>query len=183
MTGAVLLVLFTAECLTLLNLGNLLTLHIFLGMLIIGPVALKIGSTLWRFTRYYTGSAPYVRKGPPAPLQRMLGPLVILTSVAVLGTGVALAVEGPGQGSWQHLHREAFLLWLAVIAVHLASYVPKLPRLLSSRHADRARNLLAASLTRWLLLSGSLLGGLVLAFLTFHASAKFGAVGGLAGFG
>jgi hypothetical protein len=30
MTGAVLLVLFVAECLTLLNLGNLLTLHVFL---------------------------------------------------------------------------------------------------------------------------------------------------------
>jgi hypothetical protein len=57
MTGAVLLVLFVAECLTLLNIGNLLTLHVFLGMLLLGPVGLKIGSTLWRFTRYYTGSA------------------------------------------------------------------------------------------------------------------------------
>lgn len=183
MTGAVLLVLFTAECLTLLNLGSLLTLHVFLGMLIIGPVILKIGSTLWRFTRYYTGSEPYVRKGPPAPLQRMLGPLVILTSLSVLGTGVALAIAGPGQGSWDHLHREAFLLWLVVMIVHLASYLPKLPRLLSGRHAGQARNLLAASLTRWLLLSGSLVGGLVLAFLTYHASAKFGAVGSFVRFG
>jgi hypothetical protein len=66
MTGAVLLVLFVAECLTLLNIGNLLTLHVFLGMLLLGPVGLKIGSTLWRFTRYYTGSAAYVRRGPPA---------------------------------------------------------------------------------------------------------------------
>jgi len=47
MTGAVLLVLFVAECLTLLNIGNLLTLHVFLGMLLLGPVGLKIGSTLW----------------------------------------------------------------------------------------------------------------------------------------
>jgi hypothetical protein len=84
MTGAVLLVLFVAECLTLLNLGHLLTLHVFLGMLLLGPVGLKTGSTLWRFTRYYTGSPAYVRKGPPAPLQRLTGPLVILTTVAVL---------------------------------------------------------------------------------------------------
>jgi hypothetical protein len=81
----------------------------------------------------------------------------------------------PGQGSWQHLHREAFLLWLVVMVIHLASYVPKLPRLLSGRHAGQARDLLSASLTRWLLLSGSLAGGLVLAFLTCHMSAKFGA--------
>jgi hypothetical protein len=67
MTGAVLLVLFVAGCLTLLNVGNFLTLHVFLGMLLLGPVGLKIGYTLWRSTRYYTGSAAYVRKGPPAP--------------------------------------------------------------------------------------------------------------------
>ena len=73
MTGAILLVLFIAECLTLLSLGNLLTLHVFLGMLLIGPVSLKIASTLWRFTRYYTGSAPYVRRGPPELLQRVTG--------------------------------------------------------------------------------------------------------------
>ena len=100
MTGAVLLVLFVAECLTLLNIGSLLTLHVFLGMLLLGPVSLKIGSTLWRFTRYYTGSAAYVRKGPPAPLQRVTGPFVILTTVAVLGTGIMLVLEGPGNGSW-----------------------------------------------------------------------------------
>jgi hypothetical protein len=47
MTGAVLLVLFVAECLTLLNIGNLLTLHVFLGMLLLGPVGLKVGSTRW----------------------------------------------------------------------------------------------------------------------------------------
>jgi hypothetical protein len=154
MTGAVLLVLFVAECLTLLNIGNLLTLHVFLGMLLLGPVGLKIGSTLWRFTRYYTGSAAYVRRGPPAPLQRVTGPFVILTTVAVLGTGIMLVVEGPGNGSWGRLHHLSFFVWVVVIVIHLASYVPKLPRMLSGR-ADHARHLLAAPAMRWLLLSGS----------------------------
>ena len=173
MTGTVLLVLFVAECLTLLNIGSLLTLHVFLGMLLLGPVSLKICSTLWRFTRYYTGSAAYVRKGPPAPLQRVTGPFVSLTTVAVLGTGIMLAVEGPGNGSWGRLHHLSFFLWAVVIVIHLASYVPKLPRLLSGR-VDDARHLLAARATRWLLLSGSLAGGLGVAFATYHLSAKFG---------
>src|ERR1017187_3551186 len=160
MTGAVLLVLFAAECLPLLNIGNLLTLHVFLGMLLLGPAGLKIGSTLWRFTRYYTGSAGYVRKGPPGPLQRVTGPFVILTTVAVLGTGIMLVVEGPGHGSWGRLH-------------HLSLYVPKLPRMLAGR-ADHARHLLAARATRWLLLCGSLVAGLGLAFATYHLSARFG---------
>ncbi|HEY6310486.1 MAG TPA: hypothetical protein VIY52_06710 [Streptosporangiaceae bacterium] len=173
MTGAVLLVLFAAECLTLLNIGNLLTLHVFLGMLLLGPVGLKIGSTLWRFTRYYTGSAAYVRRGPPAPLQRVTGPLVILTTVAVLATGIMLGVEGPGNGSWGQLHHLSFFVWAAVIVIHLASYVPKLPTMLSGR-VDPARHLLAARPTRWLLLCGSLAAGLGLALATYHLSAKFG---------
>ena len=173
MTGAVLLVLFVAECLTLLSIGDLLTLHVFLGMLLLGPVGLKMGSTLWRFTRYYTGSAAYVRKGPPAPLQRVTGPFVILTTVAVLGTGIMLVLEGPGNGSWGRLHHLSFFLWAVVIVIHLASYVPKLPRMLSGR-VDHARLLLAARSTRWLLLCGSLVAGLGLAFATYHLSAKFG---------
>ena len=173
MTGAVLLVLFAAECLTLLNIGNLLTLHVFLGMLLLGPAGLKTGSTLWRFTRYYTGSAAYVRNAPPAPLQRVTGPFVILTTVAVLGTGIMLVVEGPGNGSWGRLHHLSFFLWAVVIVIHLASYVPKLPRMLSGR-VDHARHRLAARATRWLLLGGSLVAGLGLAFATYHLSAKFG---------
>jgi len=112
-------------------------------------------------------------KGPPAPLQRVTGPLVILTTVAVLGTGIMLAVEGPGNGSWGRLHHLSFFLWAAVMAIHLASYVPRLPRMLLGR-AVHARRLLAARATRWLLLCGSLAVGLGLAFATYHLSAKFG---------
>jgi hypothetical protein len=174
MTGAILLVLFIAECLTLLELGNFLTFHVFLGFLLIGPVCLKIASTLWRFTRYYTRSAPYVRRGPPELLQRVTGPFIILTTVGVLGSGVAMVILGPGNGPWHSIHRLSFLAWVVVIVIHLASYLPKLPRILTSRSADRARHVLAASLTRWLLLVGSLAGGLVLAFLTYHLSGSWG---------
>ncbi len=52
-------------------------------MLLAGQVLLKIGSTGYRFARYYTGAVPYVRKGPPAPLLRLLGPVVVLTSCGV----------------------------------------------------------------------------------------------------
>ena len=48
---------------------------------------------------------------PPATLQRVLGPVLILTSLAVLGSGVMLAVTGPG-GSWGRIHQLSFYLWL-----------------------------------------------------------------------
>ena len=74
----------------------------FLGLLLIPPVALKMSSTGYRFVRYYTGSEGYVRKGPPAPIPRALGPVVILTSLAVLGTGVVLALTGLAFWSSKH---------------------------------------------------------------------------------
>lgn len=180
MTGAVLLVLLTAECLTLLQLGHLLTLHVFLGMLLLGPVCLKIASTLWRFTRYYTGAAAYVRRGPPAALQRVTGPFVILTTLAVLGTGIMLIVEGnsPGAWDWIPLHRLSFLAWAFFMLIHLCSYVPKLPGILSGR-AGHTRRLLAARATRWLLLCGALAAGVGLALATYHLAGAWGGSGSL----
>jgi hypothetical protein len=176
MTGAVLLVLFIAECLTLLRLGRLLTVHVFLGMLLIGPVCLKVASTLWRFTRYYTGSPAYVRRGPPAPLQRVTGPFVILTTLTVLGSGIMLIVVGSRADSysWLQLHRLTFLAWAFFMLIHLGCYVPKLPAMLPGR-AGQASRLLAARTTRWLLLCGALAAGLGLALATYHLSGRWGA--------
>jgi hypothetical protein len=178
MTGAVLLLLFAAEGVTILRLHDLLTLHFFVGMLLIGPVALKIGSTGYRFTRYYTGAPGYRRKGPPAPLLRLLGPLVVLTSVAVLGTGVVLGFAGPG-GPWLFLHKASFVLWFAVMTIHVLAYVWRLPRLLAgdlgaSLRASGGR-LLAGRAARWLLLTASVLAGLLLAVLTYHQAGHWAA--------
>ncbi len=175
MTGAVLLVGFAAEGATILSIRHLLALHFLLGMLLIGPVALKIGSTVYRFFRYYTGAAPYVRKGPPAPLLRLIGPLVILTSVVVLGTGVMLAVAGPGSSQpWLMLHKASFILWFGVMTVHVLAYAPRLPRLLL-QGGGRAAGAIPGGPARWLLLGAALAGGILVAVATVHLSAQWGA--------
>ena len=176
-TGSVLLVLFSVEVMTTLLMGSLFGLHFFLGIVLIGPVCLKIGSTVWRFARYYIGSEPYVRRGPPPTLQRVLGPVLIITSVGVLGTGVLLAFSGPG-GPWGRLHQLFFYLWLIVVIIHVVHYLPKLPQLLASRPAERAIRAAAGSRPRWLLLIGSAIAGLVLAVLTYHLRARWGNWGG-----
>ena len=179
LTGAVLLIGFAVEGLTILQLHRLLTLHVFLGMLLIAPVALKISSTVYRFIRYYGGAAPYVRRGPPAPLLRLLGPFVILTSVAVLGTGVALAVTGPGSGPWLLLHKASFILWFAVMAIHVLAYAWRVPGILARRPGQAARARLRGEPARWLLVGGALLGGLLIALLTVHLATPW--EGGLGG--
>jgi hypothetical protein len=188
MTGAVLLVLLAAEGFTILRVGRLLTLHFFLGMLLLGPVALKAGSVMYRFFRYYAGSAPYRRKGPPAPLLRLLGPVILLLTACVFGTGVVLAVAGPsGRQPWLLYHKATFILWFGAMAIHVLAYVPRLPRLLYAeargvalpqgdgrRHAANGRPLtqtariLGGRGIRLSLLIASLVAGLVIALLTVH---------------
>jgi hypothetical protein len=177
-TGAVLLVLFAVEGFTVLSIHQLITLHFFLGMLLIGPVVLKISAVLYRFARYYRGAPDYRRKGPPAPLLRLLGPVVLVTSVGVIGTGVMLAVTESAAGPWLFLHKAFFVLWFGVMTIHVLAYVWRLPRLigpdlrgpagLSQRHRALASRVLAGRSTRWLLLAASIAGGLLIAATTVH---------------
>ena len=129
-TGAILLGLFAAEGVTILAVRQLLTLHFFIGMLLIGPVLLKAGSTIYRFARYYAGVPDYRRKGPPAPLLRLLGPFVLATSLAVIGTGVILGYAGGNASFWLFLHKASFVLWFGVMTIHVLAYTWRLPRLI-----------------------------------------------------
>lgn len=174
MTGALLLVGFAVEGLTIVEIHRLLFWHFLLGLVLIGPVLLKIASTVYRFVRYYSHSAPYVSKGPPSPVLRVLGPLVILTSVAVLGTGVMLAVAGRG-GQWMFLHKASFVLWFGVMTVHVLNYAPRLPRLLGARTEYGGRAVtVPGGAARWLLLAASLAVGVGVAAVTMHLSASWG---------
>src|SRR5580700_2684293 len=166
--GAVLLVLFAAEGVTILSIHQLITVHFFLGMLLIGPVALKVGAVLYRFTRYYAGAPEYRRKGPPAPLLRLLGPFVLITSVGVIGTGVVLAFAGSSAGPWLFLHKAFFVLWFGVMTIHVLTYVWRLPRILLSPRTAELGVRAGAGWIRGLLVAVSLLGGLVIALLLVH---------------
>jgi hypothetical protein len=200
MTGAVLLVLFAAEGITIASVHKLLTLHFFIGMLVAGPVLLKIGSTGYRFARYYTGARPYVRKGPPAPLLRLLGPVVVLTSCGVIGSGVALAFAGPGAGPWLIVHKALFVLWFGAMTIHVLAYAPRLARLAwrvvaggrgraamgghghggAAAGNSRAAAAVEGSAARWLLLAAALALGLILAALTIHLTGPWQAGGAAA---
>ena len=174
MTGAVLLLGFAVEGLTVLQVHRLLFIHVLVGGLLIGPVLLKMASTIYRFARYYTGSLPYVRKGPPHPVLRVLGPLVIVTSVAVLGTGVIVGVVGPGNGPWLFLHKATFILWFGVMTIHVLNYAPRLPRILWSRPADGGTVGAPGGSVRWLGLLLSLAVGIVIAAVALQLSTKWG---------
>lgn len=70
--AVILLVLLAAEEAAILFIGSPLKPHILVGMLLVPPVALKLGSTGYRFVRYYSGKPSYVRKGRGSePLRKL----------------------------------------------------------------------------------------------------------------
>ena len=79
--AAVLLLLLAVEGATLLRLQPLLTVHAFVGMLLIPVVALKFASTGWRMLRYYGGGDEYVGQGPPPLfLRALIAPVLIVST-------------------------------------------------------------------------------------------------------
>jgi len=132
MTGLVLLVLLAVEGVTILDIRPLLSVHVFVGLLLIPPVALKLAVTGYRFVRYYARAAEYVRKGPPLLLMRMLVAPGLIAATLVFGTGVALLAVGPGGGIVLALHRASFFVWLVAFGVHVLAYALRVPGLVAA---------------------------------------------------
>jgi hypothetical protein len=165
-TAAVLFVLLAAEGVTIVFLRPLLSAHVFIGMLLIPPVALKTASTGWRFVRFYTGDRSYREKGPPLLPLRMLAPLVVASTVSLFATGVALLVVGPGRGFVLGLHKASFAVWLVTTGLHVLGYARRVPGLAASDWRRRDPTPVDGSFARRTLLAGTLVAGVILAVTT-----------------
>lgn len=182
LAGLLLIALLAVLGVTIIRIGQLIWLHLFLGLVLIGPVVLKLASTGYRFARYYSGNGPYRAKGPPAPALRALGPLVVLLTVIVFATGVILLLVGPGASLRPKLvliHKVSFIVWIVATAVHVLGHLPEIARLrrvspmsrmqlhaMGSPAAGGSRSpdeLIPGAAGRWLLLATAVVLGLVLA--------------------
>lgn len=127
-TAVALLVLLAIEGVTILFLRPLLSVHEFVGVILIPPVALKLGATGYRFFRYYQGETPYVEKGPPHPLMRFLvAPVLVASTFGVLGTGVAILALHQRHGIVVGLHKASFVFWFGAAALHVLVYARRIP--------------------------------------------------------
>ena len=130
-TGLILLLVFVAELVTLLDVRGLISWHLALGVALIPPSLLKTASTGWRILRYYLGHPTYRRAGPPPAALRLLGPLVVAGTLALLGTGLALVLLGEPRSRVTlatvlgqridvlTLHQGAFAVWAVVTGLHV----------------------------------------------------------------
>ena len=171
-TGVVLLVLLAVEGVTILAIRPLLSLHVFIGLMLIPPVALKLSVTGYRFVRYYLHADGYVRKGPPMLLMRMLvAPVLVAATIAVFATGVALVVVGPQGGIVLGLHKVSFVVWGVAFALHVLVYALRVPRLVAADWVRSRRRSGAALRTGILALA--LVAGLTLALVVLPAASPW----------
>lgn len=172
MTGLILIVLLAVLGVTIVRIGQLIWLHLFLGLLLVGPVVLKLASTGYRFFRYYTRAAVYRAKGPPLLALRAMGPIVLLSTLVVFVTGVVLLFHGPrGRSTLVTVHKVSFIVWLVFMAVHVLAHLPDLGRSLPALRIGPDESGLAGggarsgSAGRWIATSGALVAGAVLAIV------------------
>lgn len=159
LASAALLVLLVIELATVPTLRALLTAHVLVGVLLIGPLVVKLVVVGARFVRYYAGSPAFVAQGPPRPALRVLAPPLLAATLLLVGSGLGLLVTGPAHaGPFRVMHALSFLLWLPLVAIHAAAYIRRVPRSIA---ADWSNPPAAPAAGRWWRL-GLVLGALLI---------------------
>lgn len=177
-----------AEGITLLKLDGLLSVHMFLGLVLIPPVLLKLASTGYRMARYYTHSRRYVEKGPPPLALRLMAPVLVAATVGVFATGIWLLALGHKSDLVVFLHQAFFAVWAFAFGIHFLAHLPRMatsllgPRMPSSlrvENTDRRSRRVPGSGLRGMLVAASLGAGVALAIsLASAIGAWHGSVGG-----
>jgi hypothetical protein len=161
--GLVLIVLTLVELATIvLGLHQFLSLHVFVGLMLIPPIVLKLGSTGWRFTRYYTHSAAYVVKGAPQIAMRLLAPLLVASTLILFGSGVAMGfTHGSALQLARRLHGPSSVAWMILVGVHVLVYLRR--ALLGTRDDVVARTAVRGAWVRTILLATTIAAGVAVA--------------------
>jgi hypothetical protein len=144
--ATLLLPLLAIEGATLLRIRSLLTVHAFVGMLLLPVVALKLASTSWRMLRYYRRADEYVRRGPPhIVLRALVAPLVVTSTLLLFGSGVALLAVARTHGPLVGLHKASFVVWFGATGVHVLVHLRRLPLALRVRASGAGLRLVLAA--------------------------------------
>jgi hypothetical protein len=154
---------------TIISIHTLLWIHLFVGLVLIGPLALKLASTGYRFARYYSGDARYLEHGPPELALRLIAPLVIASTLVVFISGVFLLFVGPSaRATWFPIHKDSFFVWIALMAAHVLGHLPAVARGLRAEYGapfERAEYGAPGRSGRAISLASALALGIVLALV------------------
>src|SRR5581483_9898237 len=103
---------------------------------------------------------------PPPILLRLLGPVIVVLTLVLLASGVALMFVGQ---SWMSLllkvHKASFILWFGAMVVHTLGHIVEVARLAPRDWLRRGRREVSGAAARQWLIAASLACGAVLGVL------------------
>jgi hypothetical protein len=174
-TAVALFFLLAVEGATVLQTRAWLSVHVFVGVVLIPPILLKMASTFYRFARYYLGHPDYREKGPPPWFLRLLGPAVITLTVVLFGSGVLLLYSGASyRSTLLPVHKLSFIAWFLVMTIHVLGHLPETFRTGLADWSGRPRAMAGTNYRRAALVAclavGVLAGTLALAQVTPYLS-------------
>ena len=166
--GAILVVLTLIEIATLLlGLHSFLSVHVFVGLVLLPPVAVKLATTGWRFARYYTLNPAYREKGAPQILMRLLAPILVLATVALFGSGVAMGVtHGEALRIARQVHGPSSVVWLIAIGIHVLVYGLRALRAIAADLAARSRAAVSGGRLRAAVVAATIVAGVAVGLAT-----------------
>ena len=99
---------------------------------------------------------------------RLLAPLLLATTLVVIGSGIGLVVTGPRYaGLLLPLHGFSVLVWFPLIVVHVFAYIWRVPRLVADDWSKSSAEHAPGRERRFGMNLGALLAGVVAAILLF----------------
>lgn len=138
--GTILFIFIMAMLVITANLDQWRSEHIFVGILLCGPLVVKMSSTGYRFFRYYTKSPEFVKSGPPNILLRLLAPFLVVFTILVFISGLGLAFGGHAYERLFHqIHTVSVTLWLPLLGVHIYAYIRKAAGLIKNDWTNKPK--------------------------------------------
>lgn len=163
LNAVVLIVLIAVQGITVLALDSMIHIHLFVGVVLLGPVLLKLASTGYRFARYYAGAREYRAEGPPPMLLRVTAPVFVAATCGLFASGVAMLLDGEGSDSLNAVHVTSFWIWVACLALHVLLNGREVIARVRSEWLAGVRSRLPGAELRAGLVLASVLGGVLLA--------------------
>jgi hypothetical protein len=104
-----------------------------------------------------------------------MAPLLIATTLVVIGSGIGLVITGPGSaGPLIPLHGFSVLVWLPLIAIHTFAHILRVPRLVADDWSKPSvKSNVSGRGSRFGVNLGALLAGVVAAILLFPGAAPW----------
>jgi hypothetical protein len=153
-----------------LGVHTFMSLHVFVGLALVPPVLLKLGSTGWRFARYYTRDRAYRAEGAPQIVLRILAPVFVAATVVLFGSGIAMGVlHGHALQIARRLHGPASVTWLVLLGIHVVAYFGRALRSAAADVVPAERGLARGAVVRAYVATAVVVAGIAVGAATIPA--------------